>query len=117
MEDAQKTRIEGFWVGRWESETTGHRGSLSCCLTHLVGRHFRAEFRARYWIIFPFGRDIRMTLRPEVEIFRTTGTENLGKWGGGNYQYSGTLSGGIFEAIFASQKYRGSFRLQRKLDR
>ena len=117
MQDVQKARIEGLWLGRWESDTTGHRGSLRCRLVHLAGRHFRAEFRARYWIIFPFGRDIRITFRPEGEIFRCTGTEDLGKWGGGNYQYSGTLSDRIFEAIFASQKYRGNFRLERGPER
>lgn len=113
MEPQDISRIEGLWVGRWECERTGTKGSLRCRLSHLVGRHFRAEFKARYWFLLRYSRNIRITFRPEGEIFRCTGSQDLGKWAGGRYQYSGTIEGDCFQAMFASRTYRGEFRLER----
>ena len=111
--------ISGLWEGEWNSDATGHSGSLYAIITRHSNNHYIAHFKALYalippleWIPFEFKMPLRTTQSGEGHSFK--GQENLGWLAGGIYYYSGEANSLEFRANYTTTSQdEGTFLLRR----
>jgi hypothetical protein len=104
----------GPWVGTWKSMGGGHSGPLRCVVTETGPLQYRARFRAGYWKIFHFEYTLPMTARREGSVLKLEGEQNIGRFCGGVYKYTGTVTSDTFTLGYGAQnKDYGAFELKR----
>ncbi len=105
--------MEGRWKGIWHSDTSGHDGELRCIIARLDDQSLHARYRAKYGGFLTFEYDMDMSVRQEGDTYQFAAQADLGWLAGGLYEYTGTVRGDTFEAIYTSKGDNGTFRMQR----
>ena len=105
--------IHGRWIGRWESEATGHDGELRCIVKQLDDNVYEARFHAVYASIFAFAYDVLLTPERRQDLIHFSGEENLGYFAGGVYEFNGSASPARFYCTYRSANDHGLFEMSR----
>lgn len=105
--------ISGPWEGRWVSEKNGHTGRLRCVMTESSTHSYQAHFHAVYWKILRVAYDVPFAVQREGDEFAFAGQSDLGKLGGGVYEYKGSATPEQFKATYKSKYDHGRFEMSR----
>jgi len=83
-------------------------------MTRIGDSQYHVRFKATYWKIFHIGYSVDMKAEAQTGgVFKTTGENDLGWWGGGVYHYEGTVSATNFLATYKSEYDHGTFEMKR----
>ena len=105
--------LAGRWEGHWLSDVNGHNGRLRCLMTKVDDTTYQARFHAIYWKILRFSYTVPLNVQCATNHCAFNGQVDLGKLGGGIYQYSGSTSLTNFQSTYSSKYDHGTFRMAR----
>ena len=75
---------------------------------------YHARFKATYWKIFRIGYRVEMSVEPHPDgVFKLSGENDLGWWGGGVYRYEGDVTATNFLSTYRSKYDHGTFQMKR----
>jgi hypothetical protein len=103
----------GCWTGAWRSEATGHHGPLRMVIQAVAPGLWQATFRAGYAGVFRACYATELHVVEADGSWRFRGSSDLGKLGGGVYEYDGEATPDTFEARYRSRHDHGVFELRR----
>lgn len=113
-QSARDGRLEGHWIGNWQSEVNEHHGELRCVLQQIDGNHFRAFIHAQYAKFMRVCYSIELHLEQMAERLHLEGEADLGELAGGMYHYDGTLTATNLDCRYECKYDHGTFSLQRE---
>ena len=103
----------GCWSGYWQSCTSGHQGTLKATIVPCGEGKYRAEFRGRFFKVFPFRYSVTLhTVAVESDALHLAGSQNLGRLFG-TFHFTAVVTECRFEAQYSSCKDRGRFVMNR----
>ena len=105
--------IEGRWTGIWKSDRNQHTGRLRCILTRQTDARYLARFEAKFWKLFTAHYAVPLSVRPRGDEWEFFGTENLGWYAGGRYNYEGVVNKTNFFSTYRCKWDHGVFRMSR----
>jgi hypothetical protein len=105
--------VSGRWEGEWISEVSGHRGPLQCVLTPVAPALWHMAFRASYSKFFRACYTTHFNVVQEEGRWSFTGSQDLGKIAGGQYEYTGQATVTEMTCQYRSAADAGEFRLSR----
>ncbi len=112
VKPAPKDSIEGRWEGKWLSDKNGHNGGLRAIITKLENGQYETRFHATYGVVFRFGMQVNLDVKPAGGLWQFSGEENLGK-PYGVYRYEGKASGTNFFSTYKASFDHGTFQMTR----
>jgi hypothetical protein len=104
-------QLAGLWEGTWESEETGHHGSLRAIVTSCGNGHYNAYYCGTFAVIIPFTYEANHPATQGNGCTCFTGEADLGCFG--SFSCNGWANGSQFVANYASEKDKGVFRMCR----
>jgi hypothetical protein len=113
QQDFPESQMAGRWMGTWTSETDGHSGELRCLISDLDGGAFNAAFRSTYGNVFKFDHTVTLYAVNLRGMWTFEGSENLGLFAGGMYEYKGKAGANKCFATYKSRNDEGSFEMHR----
>lgn len=113
QQDFPESQLSGRWLGSWTSEADGHSGELRCLITDLNGGAYRASFRSKFGGIFRFDHTVTLYAVNLRGMWTFEGSEDLGMFAGGVYNYKGKAGSNKFFATYKSRGDNGSFEMYR----
>lgn len=103
----------GCWSGEWNSCKTGHHGALKATIVPCGDGTYRAEFRGRFFKVFPFRYSVTLhTVAVEDGAVHLAGSQNLGRLFG-TFHFTAVVTDCRFEAKYSSCKDSGTFSMCR----
>ena len=107
-------QIEGAWVGRWRSDTSGHAGDLKAIVTRINPSEYHVRYQAKYKALWTATFEHETTLRGHFagSTFHFEGDADLG-WLYGRYDYSGYVTDDEFFSTYKAKDDRGTYKLRR----
>lgn len=99
----------GCWQGEWKSCSSGHHGALQATIVPCGDGRYRAEFRGRFFKVFPFRYSVTLhTVSVDGDTVHLAGSQNLGRLFG-TFHFTAVVTECRFEARYSSCKDRGQF--------
>lgn len=103
----------GCWSGEWNSCKTGHHGVLRATISPCGDGTYRAEFRGRFFKVFPFRYSVVLhVVAVEEGALHLAGSQNLGRLFG-TFHFTAVVTSCRFEARYSSCKDSGTFSMGR----
>lgn len=104
----------GAWIGTWRSEASGHHGVLRAVVTPASIQSKQYDFLFHYHATYAKILSGSFTARHRIdENGKLTGTEDLGAFAGGVYNYEGHVTPTEFHATYRSAADHGVFEMTR----
>jgi hypothetical protein len=105
--------ITGRWEGVWNSEATGHHGTLRCVVTQESPEKYRFLYRATWKKIFHGTYSVLQDVERDGDVFKMRGGADLGRLYGGRYEYEGEATPTRLFSKYRSAKDHGTFEMSR----
>lgn len=103
----------GCWSGGWLSCRSGHRGPMSATIVECGPDLIRADFRGRFFKVFPFKYSVTLrVIERQPDAIVLGGQSYLGRIFG-TFSYTATVTEDSFEAVYRSRKDWGKFSMRR----
>ena len=103
----------GRWAGEWRSHASGRHGPLRCAIEVLDDRQWRATFHAGYARVFRACYTTELSAARKGPGWTFSGRSDLGRLGGGLYEYDGDATDHRLVARYRSRSDHGVFTLTR----
>ncbi|HRF01168.1 MAG TPA: hypothetical protein PLI18_11660 [Pirellulaceae bacterium] len=104
----------GCWSGEWRSCRSGHHGPLKATISPCGDGKYRAEFRGRFFGVFPFRYDVVLNVvGADEQGLHLAGSKHLGRLFG-TFCFAATVTDCRFEATYRSAKDNGTFSMGRR---
>ena len=108
--NVQADSPSGVWRGRWNSQSTGHRGPLRARIRPVDSDTYQALFVGRFAGIVPFVYPAKLHRVPgSCDCY--TSSQRLPLLG--TYRMTANVTSNRFYATFGSQKDQGTFDMRR----
>ncbi|MBI5799579.1 MAG: hypothetical protein HZA92_02475 [Verrucomicrobia bacterium] len=104
--------IEGSWEGKWLSGHNGHNGRLRALIRKLDSGQYETRFHAKYGVVFSFGMQANLDVKPVGGQWQFSGEEDLGR-PYGVYRYEGQASATNFHSTYKASFDHGTFQMTR----
>jgi hypothetical protein len=108
--------ITGRWQGAWNSQATGHHGTLRCVVTKESPEKYRFLYRATWKKILHGTYTVWQDVEKAGDVFRMRGGADLGRLYGGRYEYKGEATPTRFLSNYRAAKDHGTFEMSRPPD-
>jgi len=113
--DKSTDALAGRWSGAWQSEPSGHDGTLRAIIEQTGEHEYSAYFKATYAVLFTFKQKIPLTAQREGDRITFQGEADLGApWG--KYAHDGYVEGDTYFSRYTSANDHGTFTMQRVTD-
>lgn len=105
----QAPDLAGTWSGTWKSCSSGHHGPLHANLCRLNENCYRADFRGRFFKVFPFQYSVNLTVTGyDGDKVLLAGQSYLGRLFG-TFHYHAEVTDEKFVATYCSCRDHGQF--------
>jgi hypothetical protein len=102
----------GGWRGRWESDPTGHSGPIRATVAAAGPDAYRATFRGRFWVVFPFRYAVTLNVvGADGERVYLGGDQRVPLFG--TFHYTAVADDRTFRLEYQSRRDYGRFTLAR----
>jgi len=105
--------ITGRWQGTWQSEVTGHHGTLGCVVSKESPEKYRFLYHATWKKIFHGTYTVVEEVQRKGNAFEMNGSADLGTVYGGRYQYDGQATPTNFFSTYRAKEDHGTFLMTR----
>ncbi len=103
----------GCWSGYWVSCKSGHKGRLQATICKVDEERYRANFKGRFWKLFPFKYSVTLrVVETDGETMTLKGSSYLGRIMG-TFSYKATVTENKFDATYSSCKDYGKWVMTR----